>query len=112
MQDNRSDGWVDLTPAAPRRAREGQSIRHVQADLRDRLAATADRVAATFEISAKARERMAARSSGDGDAEYHRLRGERHRAIAEFERKQAHALRQGYLLATTPPGADEPHQGQ
>ena len=108
MRDQRRPTrWVDLTLVAP--VREDQSTGEVLAKLRERLAVTADRVAATFELSAKVRERMAAR--GGAAAEYHRMRGEQHRRIAEFERRQAQALREGYLLETPPHlGADIPPQ--
>jgi hypothetical protein len=73
------------------------------------LALAEQHVAATFELSAKVRERMAAR--GGAAAEYHRMRGDQHRRIAEFERRQAQALREGYLLETPPHlGADIPPQ--
>jgi hypothetical protein len=80
-----------------RRATQDQLVDFVPAHLRSQLASTADRVALTFELGAGIRERIAAR---DGpEAEYYRLRAAWNRKVADFERRQAAALRAGQLLA-------------
>ncbi len=95
--DASSSSWGVPPLANWRRVREDQSIDHVSAELRERVAATAERLAHTFEVSAQARERMA--GQGGPWAEHHLLQATRHRTLADFERRQAQALRAGRLLA-------------
>jgi hypothetical protein len=66
-------------------------------DLRWRLASTAEQVAVTFELGARVRERMAA--AGGPRADHYRHRAAWNRTVADFERRQAEALRSGRLLA-------------
>jgi hypothetical protein len=81
-----------------RRSAEDQQIDSVPAHLREASAITALKVSATFELGARVRERMAARSTPDRG--YHRSRAGWNRAVARFEREQADALRAGRLLPT------------
>jgi hypothetical protein len=85
--------WLDR-----QRVAEDQQIGGLPAHLRERLATTAQSIAATFELAARVRERMAARSDPEGD--YYRSRAAWNRAVARFERRQADAIRSGRLLAT------------
>jgi hypothetical protein len=84
-------------PADWPRANQGQRIDRVPARMRDQLASTAERVAITFELAARVRERMAARNGPEAD--HYRLRAAWNRTVADFERHQAAALREGHLLA-------------
>ena len=77
----RVDRWVDGVPA----------------ELRERLAVTAEGVARTFELGAQVRAGMAAR--GGAGEHYFRSRAAWNRLVADFERRQAQALRGGRLLA-------------
>jgi hypothetical protein len=95
--DATSSNWALLPLSDRRRVWKDQSIEHVPAELRERIATTAERVAHTFEVSAQTRERMA--EQGGPWAEHHRLQAARHRTLADFERRQAQALRAGHLLA-------------
>jgi hypothetical protein len=80
-----------------RRATKDQRIDRAPAHLRDQLASTAERVAVTFEHGARIRERIAA---GNGpEADYYRTRAAWNRTVADFERRQAAALRSGHLLS-------------
>ena len=80
-----------------RRAAQDQRIDRMPAHLRDQLASTAERVATTFELGARVRERIAARNGPEAD--HYRLRAAWNRTVADFERRQAAALREGHLLA-------------
>jgi hypothetical protein len=80
-----------------RRATHDQRIDCVPGHLRDQLASTAERVAGPFEVGARIRERIADRNGPEAD--YYRLRAAWNRTVAEFERRQAGALRDGHLLA-------------
>jgi hypothetical protein len=95
--DGTFSNWAVLPLADWRSVRKDKPIDHVPAELRERVAATAERIAFTFEISAQARERMA--EQGGPWAEHHLLQAARHRTLADFERRQAQALRAGHLLA-------------
>ncbi|HEX8861779.1 MAG TPA: hypothetical protein VGC06_22285 [Actinomycetes bacterium] len=95
--DASSSSWAIPPLANRRRVRKDHSIDHVPAELRERIAATAERLAHTFEVSARTRERMA--EQGGPWAEHHLLQAARHRTLADFERQQAQALRAGHLLA-------------
>jgi hypothetical protein len=95
-----------------RRPTSDSRIDFVPTHLRNKLASTAERVAVTFELGARIRERIAA---GNGpEADYYRLRAAWNRTVADFERRQAAALRSGHLLAvpwaraTAPPTATTP----
>jgi hypothetical protein len=63
----------------------------------EQLAATAERLAATFEHGARVRERIAA--GGGPKADHFRRWAASNRAVADFERRQAQALRGGRVLA-------------
>jgi hypothetical protein len=52
----------------------------------------------TFTLAARVRGWMAGRDGADAD--YHRSRAAWNRAVADFERRQAAAIRGGHLLAT------------
>jgi len=109
--DATASNWAVLPLADWQRVRKDQSIEHVPAEVREEIAATADRIANTFEVSAQTRERLA--EQGGPWAEHHRLQAARHRTLADFERRQAKALRAGQLLAAPwQPGTNgrEPRQ--
>ena len=109
--DANPSNWAVLPLADWRRVRKDQTIEHVPAELRERIAATAERVAHTFELSAQTRERMA--EQGGPWAEHHLLQAARHRTLADFERRQAQALRAGHLLAGPwRPGANDREPGR
>lgn len=100
-----SSNWAVPPLADWRGVRKDQSIEHIPAELLEEIAATADRIADTFEVSAQTRERMAEQSAPW--AEHHLLQAARHRTLADFERRQAQALRSGHLLAAPwRPGAN------
>jgi epoxyqueuosine reductase QueG len=80
-----------------RQITEDREIDRLPVHLRQQLASTAERVAVTFALGAQVRERMAAGSGRNVD--YYRSRAAWNRAVADFERQQADALRAGRLLA-------------
>lgn len=90
-------GQIVMWPADWRRGTEDSQIDSLPVHLREMLASTAEQVAVTFERGAKVRERIAAGSGLDVD--HYRLRAAWNRAVADFERRQANALRAGRLLA-------------
>jgi hypothetical protein len=94
--DASSSNWAVLPLANWRGIQKDRTIEHVPAELRERIAATAERIARTFEVSARTRERMA--EEGGPWAVHHLLQAARHRTLADFERRQAQALRAGHLL--------------
>jgi hypothetical protein len=109
--DATSSDWTVPPLADWRRDRKDQSIEHLPTEVREEIAATADRIADTFEISAETRERMA--EQGGPWAEHHLLHAARHRTLADFERRQAQALRSGRLLAAPwHPGANSQEPGR
>jgi hypothetical protein len=79
-----------------RRPTQKLRIERVPVHMSDQLAATAERVAVTFELGARIRERIAARIGPEAD--YYRTRAAWNRAVADFERHQAAALQSGHLL--------------
>jgi hypothetical protein len=93
-----SSDWAVLPLVDWRTLQKDHTVQHASAELRERIASTAERVAHTFELSAESRERMA--EPGGPGAEHHLLQAARHRTLADFERRQAQALRTGRLLAT------------
>jgi hypothetical protein len=98
MPDDGSDpGWVGGPLADWRRVREDRRIDGVPAELRERLAVTAERVARTFEFGARLRAEVAAR--GGAWEDYYRSRAAWNQLVADFERRQAEAIRGGRLLA-------------
>jgi hypothetical protein len=80
-----------------RRVREHQRVDGAPAELRERMAATAERVASTFAFGAQVRVGMAPR--GGPREDYYRSRAAWNQLVADFERRQAQALRGGRLLA-------------
>jgi hypothetical protein len=70
----------------------------VPAQLRERLAVTAEMVARSFELGARVRATMAA--GGGANQTYYRSRAAWNEMVDDFERRQAEALRGGRLLAT------------
>ena len=98
MRDDGSAPGVPTPLAGWRQAGEDQRIDAVPAHLRERLATTAEQVASTFAFTAQVRARMAGR--GGAEADDHRSRAAWNRLVADFERRQAAALRSGRLLAT------------
>ena len=97
---------ASTAPADRRRATHDQRIAWVPAHLRDQLASTAERLAATFELGARIRERIADRNGPEAD--HYRLRAAWNRTVADFERRQAAALRDGHLLAVLWRPANKP----
>jgi hypothetical protein len=97
---------VSIVLADWRRATHDQRIDRVPAHLRGQLASTAERVAATFELGARIRERIADRNGPEAD--HYRLRAAWNRTVADFERRQAAALRDGHLLAVPWRPANKP----
>lgn len=98
MRDDGSAPAVPTPLADWRQAGEDQRIDAAPAHLRERLATTAEQVASTFAFAAQVRARMAGR--GGAEADDHRSRAAWNRLVADFERRQAAALRSGRLLAT------------
>ena len=86
-----------------RRPTSDLRIDRAPADLRDQLASTAERIASTFELGARIRDRIAA--VGGPRADYYRGRAAWNRTVSDFERRQAEALRSGRLLAIPWPPA-------
>jgi hypothetical protein len=80
-----------------RRVSEDQRVDGLPAQLRERLAGTAERVARTFELGARVRAGMATR--GGAGEDHYRSRAAWNQMVADFERRQAEALRGGRLLA-------------
>jgi hypothetical protein len=106
-----SSNWAAPPLAGWGRVRKDQTIEHLPAEMREEIAATADRIADTFELSTQTRERMA--EQGGAGAEHHLLQAARHRTLADFERRQAQALRSGRLLAAPwPSGANGQEPGR
>lgn len=94
-----------------RRVIEDRQIDRLPVQLRQSLASTAEQVAATFALGAQVRERIAAGSGSN--VEYYRLRAAWNRTVADFERRQADALRAGHLLAIPwRPVADSAYDGR
>jgi hypothetical protein len=75
---------------------EDQRVDGLPAELRERLAVTAERVARTFAFEAQVRAGMATHRGAGED--YHRSRAAWNQTVADFERRQAEALRGGRLL--------------
>ena len=96
--DGMEPGWVGRPLADRRGVRVDQRVDGLPAELRERLAVTAERVARTFAFGAQVRAGLAARGGAGGD--YYRLRAAWNQLVADFERRQAAALRGGRLLAT------------
>lgn len=95
--DGMEPGWGGRPVADWRRVRVDQRVDGVPAELRERLAVTAERVARTFALGAQVRAGMAA--GGGAGEDYYRSRAAWNRLVADFERRQAQALRAGRLLA-------------
>jgi hypothetical protein len=109
-QDGIEQGWA-VPSLLNWRVAEDQQVHSLPVNLRQQLAITAQRIAATFEFGAQVRERIAARNEPERD--YYRSRAAWNRAVARFERTQAEALRAGRLLATPwRPIPDRTHQGK
>jgi hypothetical protein len=90
-------GWAGRPLADWRGVRVDQRVDGLPAELRERLAGTAERVARTFAFGVQVRAGMAAWSPARED--YHRSRAAWNQMVADFERRQARALRDGRLLA-------------
>jgi hypothetical protein len=96
--DGGASGPSGVPLADWRRAAGERRIDAVPAHLRERLASTAERLALTFAFAAQVHARMAGASGAE--AGHHRAYAAWHQLIADFERRQADALRDGRLLAT------------
>ena len=96
MPGDPSDARPPGMPLADWRRRRQEQ--RVPIQLRERLATTAELVAQTFELGAQIRASMAAR--GGPMESYYRSRAGWNQMVADFERRQASALRDGRLLAT------------
>jgi hypothetical protein len=110
--DRTEQARPSIRPADRRGVIEDRQIDRLPVPLRQRLASTAEQVAATFALGAQVRERIGAGSGANVD--YYRLRAAWNRTVADFERRQADALRGGGHLLAVPwwPVANSTHDGR